>query len=254
MHKNQSAPLWLTVAFAAMLPAVSSGHVTVIMSGGFANAYQQLRPRFETETGITVTTTRGPSQGTGPSVIGTQLRRGLRADVVIMNREGLEGLIAERRVIPGTVVDLAEVPLGLAVRHGASKPDIGTVDRFTQTLLGAQAIASDSSAAIFVKTTLLPRLGVAGTVAARVVEQGAAAVASGECDVVILPVSELLQAPGVDFVGKLPAQVQHVSIFTAAILTGARDIEDAQKLIAFLSSDNAIAAIRTSGMEPSRPR
>jgi molybdate transport system substrate-binding protein len=174
--------------------------------------------------------------------------------MVIMNREGLEGLIAAGRVIAGTVVDLAEVPLGLAVRRGAIKPDISTVDALRQTLLGAKSIASDSSAVIFVKTTLLPRLGVAGTVAAKVVEKGAAAVASGECDVVILPVSELLRTQGVDFVGRLPAANQHVSVFTAAIVTGAAELEASKKLIAFLSSDRAIAAIRNSGMEPSRRR
>jgi molybdate transport system substrate-binding protein len=254
MNKHLRTPLRLVVAFAAVFPAVSSGQVKVIMSGGFFAAYQQLLPEFEKDTGITVTTARGPSQGDGPNTIGAQLRRGVSADMVIMNREGLEGLIAEGRVIAGTVVDLADVPLGLAVRHGAIKPDIATVDAFKQTLLEAKSIASDSSAVIFVKTKLLPRLGVADTVAAKVADKGAAAVASGECDFVILPVSELLQAQGVDFVGKLPAEIQHVSVFTAAIVTGAAEMEASKKLIAFLTSEKATAAIRKSGMEPSRPR
>jgi molybdate transport system substrate-binding protein len=254
MNKHLRTPLRLVVAFAALLPAVSSGQVKVIMSGGFSAAYQQLLPEFEKDTGITVTTARGPSQGDGPNTIGAQLRRGLSVDMVIMNREGLEGLIAEGRVIAGTVVDLADVPLGLAVRHGAIKPDIATVDAFKQTLLEAKSIASDSSAVIFVKTKLLPRLGVADTVAAKIADKGAAAVASGECDFVILPVSELLQAQGVDFVGKLPTEIQHISVFTAAIVTGATEMEAAKKLIAFLTSEKATAAIRKSGMEPSRRR
>jgi molybdate transport system substrate-binding protein len=182
------------------------------------------------------------------------LRRGESADVVIMNQEGLEGLIAEGRVIAGTVVALADVPLGLAVRHGAAKPNIATVDAFKQTLLEAKSIATDSSALIFVKTTLLPRLGVVDTVAHKVADKGAAAVASGECDLVILPVSELLQAQGVDVVGQLPTEIQHVSVFSVAIVTGATEMEASKKLIAFLTSEKAFAAIRKSGMEPSRPR
>jgi molybdate transport system substrate-binding protein len=174
--------------------------------------------------------------------------------MVIMNREGLDALIAEGHVIAGTVVDIADVPLGLAVRHGAIKPDIVTVGAFTQTLLDAKSIASDSSALVVVKTTLLRQLGVADTVAAKVADAGAAAVARGECDVVILPVSELLHAPGVDFVGKLPAEVQHVSVFSAAIVTGATESDASRKLMAFLTSVKAAPAIRNSGMEPARPR
>jgi molybdate transport system substrate-binding protein len=254
MNTRLRSPQCLVIALVALLPAVSSGQVKVIMSGGFFVAYQQLLPEFERDTGITVTTARGPSQGDGPTTIGAQLRRGLSADMVIMNREGLEELIAEGRVIAGTVVHIADVPLGLAVRQGAIKPDIATVDAFKQRLLEAKSIASDSSALIFVKSTLLRRLGVADTVAAKVVDKDAVAVARGECDFVILPVSELLQAQGVDFVGRLPAEIQHVSVFSAAIVTGATEIVASRKLIAFLTSEKATAAIRRSGMEPSRPR
>jgi molybdate transport system substrate-binding protein len=246
-----NVPHCLVVAVLALSPA-GAGQVSVIMSGGFSAAYQQLLPEFEKTTGITVTTTRGPSQGDGPSTIGAQLRRGLSADMVIMNREGLEELIAEGRVIADTVVDLADVPLGLAVRHGAIKPEIATVDGFKELLLEAKSIASDSSALIFVKTELLRQLGVADTVAAKVVDKGADAVARGECDLVILPVSELLQARGVDFVGTLPVGIQHVSVFSAAIVTGAKDLDASQRLIAFLTSEKATAAITKSGMEPSR--
>ena len=247
-------PQCLVVGLVALWPAVSSGQVKVIMSSGFFAAYQQLLPEFERDTGITVTTARGPSQGDGPTTIGAQLRRGLSADVVIMNREGLEGLISEGRVIAGTVVDIADVPLGLAVRYGTIKPDIATVEAFKHTLLEAKSIASDSSALIFVKSTLLRQLGVAGAVAAKVADKDAAAVARGECDVVILPVSELLHVPGVDFVGKLPAEIQHVSVFSAAIVTVATEMEASKKLIAFLTSEKATAAIRKAGMEPSRRR
>ena len=244
----------LVIAVALALPVLSSGQVKVLMSGGFSVAYQELLPEFERTSGITVTTTRGPSQGNGPDAIGAQLRRGVPVDVVIMNREGLDELMADGRFVAGTVVDLAQVPLGLAVRHGAPKPEIGSVDAFRRTLLGARSIASDSSATIYVTTKLLPRLGVADTVTAKVVSKGPGAVASGESDFAILPVSELLAAPGVDFVGTIPAEVQHISVFTAGIVAGSKELEASKRLIAFLTSGNATAAIRKSGMEPSKSR
>jgi molybdate transport system substrate-binding protein len=244
----------LVIALSLALPALSFGQINVLMSGGFSAAYQELLPEFEKGTGITVTTTRGPSQGEGADTIGAQLQRGVRIDLVIMNREGLEDLISEGRVLAGTVVDLARVPLGLAVRHGAARPEIGTVDAFRQALLRAKSISSDSSAKIYIVTKMLPQLGVADTVTTKMVNKGALAAASGESDFVILPVSELLPGQGVDFVGIIPAEIQHVSVFTAAVVTGSNRQEAARRLIAFLASETAIAAIRKSGMQSARPQ
>jgi molybdate transport system substrate-binding protein len=251
---NALARFVLVIAAGLVFPVVSSGQVKVLMSGGFSVAYQKLLPQFEKTTGITVTTTRGPSQGNGPDAIGAQLRRGVPVDMVIMNREGLEELTAEGRFVTGTVVDLAQVPLGLAVRHGAPRPEISTVDAFRRTLLGARSIASDSSATVYVTTKLLPQLRIADTVAAKVVSKGPGAVASGESDFAILPVSELIAAPGVDFVGTIPAAVQHISVFTAAVVAGSKEVETSKRLIAFLRSGKASEAIRNSGMEPSKSR
>ena len=162
--------------------------------------------------------------------------------------------LSEHRFVAGTVVDLAQVPLGLAIRRGAPRPEISTVDAFRRTLLAAKSIASNSSAAVYVLTTLLPRLGIADTVAGKVVSQGAGAVASGESELVILPVSELLRAPGVDYIGTVPAEVQHISVFTAGILAGSKEVSGSKRLIAFLRSEAAVEAIRKSGMEPPKSR
>src|ERR1700685_870757 len=94
-------------------PAASFAQLNVIMSGGFAAAYQELLPEFEKSTGVTVTTGRGQSQGNGPNAIGAQLRRGVPADVVIMSKEGLSQLIADGKIVAGSDVDLAQTPLGV---------------------------------------------------------------------------------------------------------------------------------------------
>jgi molybdate transport system substrate-binding protein len=177
------------------------------------------------------------------------LRRGVQADVVIMNREGLSELAAEGRFIPGTIVDIARVPMGLAIRPGAPKPNIDTLENFNKTLRGAKAIASASSATIYVTTTLLPALGMDASTT-KILNTGKPAIASGEADVVILPVSELLHAPEVDFVGTIPQKLQHLSVFSAAIVNGTTQMQAAKQLIAFITAPTATKAIKNSGMEP----
>ena len=125
----------------AAIPA--SAQVKVLISGGFSGPYDKVLPEFEKATGIKVTTGSGSSQGTGPQTIGAQLARGDAVDVVIMSREGLTELIAANRIAAGTDVDLARTPLGLAVRTGAPKPDVSTVEAFKKVVMSAKAVATD---------------------------------------------------------------------------------------------------------------
>ena len=124
-------PLW---------PVAAAAQLNVLISGGFSSAYEQLLPEFERTSGIKVTTGSGASQGTGPQTIAAQLARGVPANVVILSREGLSELIAANRITAGTDVDLARVPLGVAVRSGSPKPDVGTVEAFKQLLLKAKTV------------------------------------------------------------------------------------------------------------------
>src|SRR5262249_12429491 len=130
------------VALAAIaFPSAAFAQVKVILSGGFTAAYKELLPEFEKSSGIKVTTTNGASQGNGPNTIGAQLRRGEPADVVIMNRAGLDDLIAEGKIAKGTEVDLARTLIAVAIRSGAPKPDISTVNALKQTLLRAKSVS-----------------------------------------------------------------------------------------------------------------
>jgi molybdate transport system substrate-binding protein len=167
MKESRQSPRILIFAITMLvaLPAASPAQVRVLMSGGFSAAYQELLLQFQNTTGITVTTARGASQGDGPNTIGAQLRRGVPADVVIMSRDGLAELFAEGRIAIGSDVDLARVPLGIGVRAGTPRPDIGTVDAFKQTLLRAKSIGTQSSSAIYMTTKLFPQLGIASAMA-----------------------------------------------------------------------------------------
>lgn len=251
MNASRHSPTTLILAITTVLalPAVSQAQVRVLMSGGFSAAYQELLPQFEKATGITVTTARGASQGDGPTTIGAQLRRGVPADVVILSREGLAELFAEGRIAAGSDVDLGRVPLGVAVRAGAAHPDIGSVAAFKQTLLRAKSIGIQSTSAIYLRTKVFPELGITTALAGKLSGAGSANVASGEAEMVVLPVSEILGVPGVEFVGPIPADIQFVQMFTAAVLKGAKDPEASKRLIAFLASDKATPAVEKTGMK-----
>jgi molybdate transport system substrate-binding protein len=232
-------------------PAASFAQLNVIMSGGFAAAYQEILPDFEKSSGVTVTTARGQSQGNGPNAIGAQLRRGVPADVVIMSKEGLSQLIADGKIVTGTNVDLARTPLGVSVRAGAPKPDISTVEAFKASLLRAKSITfPDSTTGIYMLTTLFPRLGIASALAGKITHTGVAAVAKGDAEIAIQPVSEILHVPGTDFVGTIPMEIQYVSVFSAAIVAGTKEIESSKRLVAYLASERSRKAIANSGMEP----
>jgi molybdate transport system substrate-binding protein len=247
----------IAVAAVAILavPNASSAQVKVIISGGFSAAYGKLMPEFEKSSGITVTTTTGGSQGNGPNTIGNQLRRGVTADVVIMNRAGLNDLIAEGRIVTGSARDLAQTYLGLAVRAGEPKPDIHSVDAFKQTLLRAQSIALDSSTTgISVTTKLFPQPGIAEEMTKKTKTSGAGSVAAGDAEISVQPISEQLSVKGIDIVGKIPDEVQYVAVFSAALVSMSNQRDAPMRLIAFLASEQAADAIRSSGMEPSARR
>jgi molybdate transport system substrate-binding protein len=245
----------LAIALTAMLlfPAASFAQVKVIISGGFTAAYRELLPEFERTSGITVTTTSGGSVGSGPNTIGAQVRRGVPADVIILAREGLKELIDEGRIVTGTDVDLARSVIGMVVRAGAPKPDISSVESLKQTFLHAKSVAmSSSTSGVYLTTVLFPKLGIASEMKDKVSMNGAAAVSRGEAEIGLQQVSEVLPLPGVEFVGKIPDEVQYVTIYSAAVVKSSSQVEASKRLIAFLSSDRATATIAKSGMDPLR--
>jgi molybdate transport system substrate-binding protein len=207
---------------------------------------------------VRVATASGASQGTGPQTIRAQLAAGTPADVVILSREGLAELAAAGRIAAGTDVDLARTPLGVAVRAGATKPDVATVDAFRRAVTNAKTVAAPgSTSGIFVRDEVLPRLGIADRVRLKTTPRGAEAaamVAAGEAELAVMPVSEIVHAPGVELAGVLAEEIQLHQVFAAAIVAGSREVDAGKRLIAFLASAGAAPAIRSGGMEPVGPR
>jgi molybdate transport system substrate-binding protein len=236
-----------------VMPVAGQAQLKVMISGGFSGPYEQLLPEFERTTGVKVTTGSGSSQGTGPQTIAAQLESGAPIDVVILSREGLADLIAAKRIAAGTDVDLARTPIGVAVRTGTPKPDVRTVEAFKQVVLKAKAVSVASTSGLFIQKDVLPRLGIADKVTVKATPRGAGAaamVASGEADIALLPVSEIVHAPGIELAGVIAEEIQLNQIFAAAIVAGSKEVDAAKRLIAFLASEPAAGTIKANGMEP----
>jgi molybdate transport system substrate-binding protein len=240
--------LWLASAAAA-------DEIKVMTSGGFTAALIELTPAFERATGHTVVTTYGASLGGAPDSIPNRLRRLEPADVVILASEALDDLVGQGKVVAGSRVDLARSSIGMAVRAGASRPDISSVDALKRTLLQAKSIAYSASASgVYLSTELFQRLGIAAAIAGKSQriesERVATVVARGDAEIGFQQISELLPVAGIDYVGPLPPEVQRVTVFSAGVAAGAKTADAARALITFLASAAAAPAITKSGMEP----
>ena len=240
---------------AAAPAAASSAPVYVMTSGGFTAAYNDLRPAYEKQSGRTVQTAYGASMGNASDAIPTRLGRGEPADVVILARDALDALVKAGKVVPGSQVDLVRSSIGLAVKKGAPRPDIGTVEALKRTLLAAPSIAYSASASgTYYETEMLKTLGIESQVMPKsrriLSERVGTVVARGDAALGLQQVSELLPIEGIDYLGPLPAEVQRVTVFSAGIATASTQPEAARDLIRYLQSPAAAPTIRKTGLEP----
>ncbi len=246
---------------AIVLPAsaASAADVRVMISAGFYRVYSELGPTFERASGHRLVTTRGPSMGDSPEAIPARLARGETADVVILDAGSVDELAKKNLVRAGSKIDLARSLIGMVVRAGAAKPDIGSVEALRDTLLSAKSIAySDSGSGTYLSTVLFPKLGIADQIALRVQkvrgppsgEPVAAVVARGDAEIGFQQVSELIHVPGVTFAGAIPPEIQPKTFFAGALTSAAREPEAASALIRFLASPEAAPSILKAGLTP----
>ena len=247
------------VAALLTVRAAPAADVQVMISAGFHGVYSELGPAFERASGHHLVTTRGPSMGDSPEAIPARLARGEAADVVILDGGAADELGRRGLVRADSKIELARSLVGVVVRAGAAKPDIGSVEALRSTLLAAKSIAySDSGSGTYLSTVLFAELGVADQIAgkSRKVrgppsgEPVAAVVARGEAEIGFQQVAELIHVPGVVFVGTIPAELQPMFSFAGALTSTVRQPEAASALLRFLASPEAAPAISRAGLMP----
>ena len=179
-----------------------------------------------------------------------------------MNANALDGLVKDGKIAAGTHVDLGRTNLGLAIRAGSPKPDIGSLDAFKRTMRSVRSIAYASNGRTYLFTEFFPRLGIVDQVEGKsLMVEGPAdavgtAVARGEAEIGLHIISELLPVPGIDVVGPLPDEIERMAplgrraVFSAGIVVGAKERDAGSALIKFLASPEAAPVITKSGLEP----
>src|SRR5580693_2037299 len=234
---------------------VRADEIKVVTSGGFTAAYLELVPEYERATHNKLVTEFGPSMGTTHNAIPIRLERGETIDVVIMAAPALADLIKQGKVRADSRVDLVQSLIGMAVKAGAPKPDISTVDALKRTLLAAKSIAySDSASGVYLSTELFSKLGVADEIKSKCrkieADPVGGVVASGEVEIGFQQISELRPVKGIDIVGELPPGAQRVTVFAAGIPATSTHPKAAKALIQWLASPAAYSIIKKSGLEP----
>ena len=205
---------------------------------------------FEAATGNSLEIDWAPT-----TVIASKLAAGETADAVLVVDTAMDRLIEDGTVDPASRVEVVASSIGLAVQAGAPHPDIATVQGLRQALLDARSVCySTGGASGLYFAPLLDRLGIAEAVnrKATLVAQGFTAekLVSGEADLAIQQISELMVVAGIEVAGPLPDEVQHVTSFSAGALRGSPNSEAGGRFLAFLGSAAAHAAYRASGLQP----
>jgi molybdate transport system substrate-binding protein len=254
-------PRRLAVAIVVALVSLASASgqnahsLKVMISGGFRAAYQDLVPGFERETGLSIVTEFGGSMGNAPNAIPNRLQRGESADVVILASSGLEELVKTHKVVPATRVDLARSIIAMAIRAGAHKPDISSLQGLKRALLAAKSIAySDSTSGVYLSTELFPRLGIADAIRSKCmridVGMVGTVIARGDAEIGFQQLSELLPIAGIDIVGPIPPEAQKITVYSGGVVVNSKQYAIAKQFLRFLASPGAAATIKKSGMQP----
>ena len=248
------AALSLTCAALMATPA-QAADISVVSSGGFAAAYRELGPRFEQQTGHHLVSAWGPSMGATHNAIPQRLARGEPIDVVIMVGGSLDTLMQQGKLVPGSKVLLAYSPIACAVKAGARRYDISTVEALRQTFLAVSSIAySDSASGEYIKNELIDKLGLREQVQAKMIKIPATPVgeivASGRSELGCQQRSELKPVKGIDMLGLLPAEVQLITPFSGAVVGTSAHPQEAAALLKFLGSRDNAAAIEETGLQP----
>jgi molybdate transport system substrate-binding protein len=250
IHATMSAAIGL--GFFGVLStgaAANAAEVKVLSTIGVRTVVEELGPQFEQKTGHKLAITFGIA-----NVLKRQIEAGESFDLAIMTAAVADELIKQGKLVAGTRTDIARGSIGVAVRAGAPKPDISTVEALKRALLNAKSItyAKEGGSGIYF-AGLLDRLGIAEEMKPKTkYGTGAVAelVASGEADMAVQLINELIPVRGAELVGPLPAEVQNYIVLTAGVGTSAKESGIAMDLIKFLTAPAAVAVIKSKGLEP----
>ena len=251
--RNRFAVFLACVALLAWQSGTAAAaEIKVLTAGAFKPIVLAVVPDFEKQTGHKVTVDNDTVGGLAKRIAG-----GEAFDLAIVSPAALETLAASGKVVRGTVQRLAKVGVGVAVKRGAPLPDIASVNAFRDALVNARAVAyidpaAGGSSGIYF-SQLLDKMGIADKVKPKAVLVPGGLVAlklvSGEADLAVHQVSEILAVPGAVLVGPIPAEVQYFTVYAGGVAASARDDAAARALLATFLSPATQALLKQKGMD-----
>jgi molybdate transport system substrate-binding protein len=228
---------------------IEAGVVEVLGTLAVRGVLLEVEPDFRARTGLSFT---AGYKSTNAQLLA--ISAGATGDVAIMTREGIDRLVGEGKIVAGSTADICKSGVGLAVRAGAPKPDISTVEAFRRTLLAAKSIAFSRIGASGIHfAEVIKRLGIdteirrKATISDSYVGEIAA---RGEAELAVQQISELMPVAGIDIVGPLPGDLQKISVFSGGAFTAAKNPAGAAKLISYLASPGLAPILARKGLSP----
>jgi len=227
----------------------------VLTAGAFKQVVVAMAPAFEARTGHTL-----DIQNDTAGALLKRVGAGERFDVLMLTPGALKTLAAEGRVVPDSVTPLAQVGIGVAVRAGAPKPRIDSVADFRQALLDARKVAyidpaAGGSSGIYLDG-LFQKMGIADAIRAKAVLVPGGLVAervvTGEADLAVHQISEILPVSGAVLVGPLPADIQNTTTYAGAVSSDTAHAAAGRSLLAAMAGPEALAVLGAKGMTPAR--
>lgn len=233
--------------------AAGAAEIRLLTAGAFKGMVLALVPDFEKQTGHKVVIDNGTA-----GQLRDRIENGEAFDVAVITPDVVDGLIAKGKIAAGSRVNLASVGVGVVVKEGAPKPDVSTVEAFKSALLAAKTVAyidpaSGGSSGIYLDK-LFERLGVADQVRAKAkLKKGgyvAELIASGEAELGLHQISEIVPVKGTVLVGPLPKEIQNTTTYAAGLSAAPKEKAAAEALIKMFSGPAAAAVLKAKGMEP----
>jgi molybdate transport system substrate-binding protein len=237
------------LAVVATSPA-SSDELKIFGSRVTRMIVEEVGPQFERTTGHHLVVVTDVA-----AVMKRRIEAGEPFDLAVLVNFQADEMIKQGKLVSDTRSDIMKAGIGVAVRRGAPVPDIGTVEAFKQTLLAAKSIIylKEGASTIYLDR-LFARMGLVDSLRAKTIkpdtESVSEAVASGDVELGIIVIPNILSVPGAQLVGPIPEEIQSYIVFTAAVAANSPNRQAARDLIAFLKSPAAIAAIKAKGMDP----
>ena len=244
--------LIVTVAMAAVLASpvsVAADEIRIWTTRAIATVFAEVGSEFERATGhrLIVTTDL-------PTAFQRRFDAGEIVDLVISGSAPVDEWILGGKITANTRAEIARSGIGVEVRAGRRKPEIGTVDAFKRALLNAESIAYLKVGSGIYLQELLKRLGIDSALQPKTIRPDtdivSELVAKGEVELGMTVITQIVTTKGVDLVGPLPPEIQSYITFVAGVSSQSRAPKAAGELITFLRGPRAIAVIKAEGMEP----